>query len=318
VAPIILGLLIFATLYLGGLVLLTGRAEREAVGLRLRDIEMSRTPRAVQLRLPFHKRALIPFVKWGAGLVLQVAPPKSSATVRRYLLMAGRRQSDPVVWIFFKWLGMATLGGLVYAVSLRQHWRLPLLVSGVVASVGLAYVWPELRLRRAIRRRRTAITRELPETLDLLTITVEAGLGLDQALEVVTKRRRGPLSDEIRAYLDEIRLGADRKEALRAIGTRTGMEELVSLTATLVQALDFGISIANILRVQSDDVRTRRRQQIEERAMKASIKLLFPIIFLILPALFVVVAGPGLIRVFTEFITPNGPGPFVIPSAPGR
>lgn len=315
---LILGLLIFITLYLGALVLLAGRAEREAVGLRLRDIEISRTPRTVQLGQPFYKRALVPLVETIAGHVFQVIPPKSSATVRRHLAMAGRRHSDPVAWIFFKWLGAAVLGLLGYVTGALLHWRAPLNVVGVVACAGIGYLWPELRLARAVRRRQAAIVKELPETLDLLTITVEAGLGLDQALEVVTKRRRGPLSDEIRTYLDEVRLGADRKEALRAIGTRTGIEELISFTATLVQALDLGISVGNILRVQSEDVRTRRRQRIEERAMKASIKMLFPIIFLILPALFVVVAGPGLIRAYTEFIAPNAKGPFVLPNAPGR
>jgi tight adherence protein C len=172
-----------------------------------------------------------------------------------------------------------------------------------------------LSLRRAIQRRQARIVRELPETLDLLTVTVEAGLGLDQALETVSSRRRGPISEEIKVYLDEVGLGGERQAAMKAIGKRTGVEDLISFTSTMVRAMEFGVNTAKVLRVQSDEARTRRRQRIEERAYKAPVKMLFPIIFLILPALFVVVAGPGFVRMYTQFMTSNGTG-FSTPPSP--
>ena len=309
-SPLLIGILVFASVYLGAIALLARHPAQEIVGARLHEIEMLRAPREVKLSQPFVKRALLPLLTSGTRLVTQLAPPNSIQTVRSNLTMAGRRHSDPLVWIFSKWLVTAIVGAGVYAFGLLRHLPLPVQLIGAVGMAGLAYLWPELRLRSAMRQRQARILKELPETLDLLTISVEAGLGLDQALEVVTSRRTGPLSDEIRAYLDEVRLGADRKDALKAIGTRTGVEDLVSFTATLVQAMEFGVSIATILRVQAQEVRTRRRQRIEERAMKAPVKLLFPLIFLILPALFVVAAGPGFIRAWTEFIRPAHPGTF--------
>ena len=312
-SPLLIGLLVFASVYLGAIALLARHPAQEIVGARLHEIELLRAPREVKLSEPFVKRALLPLFTSGTRLVTQLVPPNSIGKVRANLAMAGRRHSDPLAWIFSKWLGAAVVGATVYGVGLLRHLPVPVQLVGAVAMAGIAYLWPELRIRSAIRQRQARILKELPETLDLLTISVEAGLGLDQALEVVTSRRTGPLSDEIRTYLDEIRLGADRKDALRAIGARTGVEDLVSFTATLVQAMEFGVSIATILRVQAQEVRTRRRQRIEERAMKAPVKMLFPLIFLILPALFVVAAGPGFIRAWTEFIRPVHPGTFAPP-----
>lgn len=316
--PLVIGVLVFVTVFISGVALLRRAPEREVVGLRLLEIELQRTPRELTLSLPFYRRAFFPLVKSLVQVVTGVVPPNSIAAVRRNLVMAGRPRSDPVAWILLKWLRSGVLAGAVYGVGALLHWppavRGPLMLS----IAGLGYLWPELSIRRAIMRRQAKIIKELPETLDLLTISVEAGLGLDQALETVATRRTGPLSEEIRAYLDEIRLGSARAEALKAIGSRTGVEELITFTGTLVQAMEFGVSIAVILRIQAEEVRTRRRQRIEERAMKAPVKMLFPLIFLILPALFVVVAGPGLIRAYTEFIRPVGPGMFSPPPGPGR
>ncbi len=317
--PLVIGLLVFLTVFVGGVALLRRAPEREAVGIRLQEIELQRTPRELTLSLPFYRRAFFPLVKSLVGVVTRVVPPNSIAAVRRNLAMAGRRHSDPVAWFLLKWVRAGLFGGAVLVVSVLLHWPPAVQAPLVLSYAGLGYLWPELSIRRAIMRRQAKIIKELPETLDLLTISVEAGLGLDQALETVATRRTGPLSEEIRAYLDEVRLGSARNEALKAIGTRTGVEELITFTGTLVQAMEFGVSIAVVLRIQADEVRTRRRQRIEERAMKAPVKMLFPLIFLILPALFVVVAGPGLIRAYTEFIRPVGPGMFSPPPpGPGR
>jgi tight adherence protein C len=316
--PLLIGLLIFATAFLGALAILSRAPQREAVDIRLREIEQQRAPRAVTLSLPFYRRALIPFLKITTATMTRLAPPKSIAIVRGHLEQAGWRYSDPFVWILLKWLRAAAGAGVVYAVGAWQRWPLGQWLPVAVGLAGLGYLWPELTLRQAIRNRQALILKELPETIDLLTIAVEAGLGLDQALAVVADRRQGPLSDEIHAYLDEVALGMERREALRGIGRRTGVEELVSLTSTLIQAMEFGVSIATVLRVQADEVRVRRRQRIEERAMKAPVKMLFPLIFLIMPAVFVVTAGPGLIRVYTEFLGTGGPQQFRPPNPSNR
>lgn len=316
--PVLIGLMIFATVLLGAFALANRAPERELVAVRLRQIAQDRSPRSMVLTLPFYRRALIPLVRSSTRIVTRVVPPKSLEVVRTHLAQAGQRYRDPLAWVLLKWLRAGLLGGAGYAVAITQHRPAAVSFLGALALAGLGYLWPELSVRRKIRRRQARIIKELPETLDLLTISVEAGLGLDQALEVVSTRRPGPLSDEIRGYLDEVRLGSDRRDALKAIGRRTGLEELVSFTGALVQAMEFGVSIATVLRLQADEVRKRRRQLIEERAMKTSIKMLFPIVFLIMPAVFVVAAGPGFIRIYNEFIKPAGPGVYSPPGGQGR
>jgi len=304
--PIAIAVLVFGTVLLATVALLQRSPERQLVAERLKELGAQGMPRESTLALPFTERALGPILQSVARLAARLTPAGSLAAVRANLLRAGNRTTDPVVWIAWKWLRAGALAIVVLVLTRRAPIGTPVLFALVAGALG--YVWSEFSLRRVILRRQARIVRDLPETLDLLTVTVEAGLGLDQALETVSHRRRGPISDEIKVYLDEVGLGGERQAAMKAIGSRTGVEDLVSFTSTLVRAMEFGVNIAQVLRVQSEDARTRRRQRIEERAYKAPVKMLFPLIFLILPALFVVVAGPGFVRIYTQFMSSGGPG----------
>lgn len=301
--PAGIAVLVFGTVLLAATALLQRAPEKQLVAERLKEIRAFGMPREATLALPFSQRVLAPLLRSTAKVVTRFTPAGSVAAVRANLLRTGDHRTDPVVWIAWKWLRAAALGIVAFVLGGRVPAGSPLMFA--IAAAGLGYLWPEFMLRRKVRRRQARIIRDFPETLDLLTVTVEAGLGLDQALETVAARRRGPISHEIRVYLDEIGLGAERQAALRAIGSRTGVEDLVSFTASLVRAMEFGVNIANVLRVQSDEARTRRRQRIEERAYKAPVKMLFPLVFLILPAVFVVVAGPGFARLYSQV---GGPG----------
>ena len=137
----------------------------------------------------------------------------------------------------------------------------------------------------------------LADTIDLLTISVEAGLAFDAALLHARRSMKGPLSEEIGRMLHEMQLGIKRSEAIRNLSARTNVQELRSFALAMVQADVFGVSVANVLRSQSQELRTKRRQRAEERAMKTPVKLLFPMIGCILPALLVLVVGPGVIRI---------------------
>ena len=304
--PIAIAVLVFGTVLLATVALLQRSPERQLVAERLKELGAQGMPRESTLALPFTERALGPILQSVARLAARLTPAGSLAAVRANLLRAGNRTTDPVVWIAWKWLRAGALAIVVLVLTRRAPIGTPVLFALVAGALG--YVWSEFSLRRVILRRQARIVRDLPETLDLLTVTVEAGLGLDQALETVSHRRRGPISDEIKVYLDEVGLGGERQAAMKAIGSRTGVEDLVSFTSTLVRAMEFGVNIAQVLRVQSEDARTRRRQRIEERAYKAPVKMLFPLIFLILPALFVVVAGPGFVRIYTQFMSSGGSG----------
>ena len=170
----------------------------------------------------------------------------------------------------------------------------------MVGAATLGFFLPQVLLENRIRSRRKAITRELPDVLDLLVIAVEAGLGLDQAIRRVSLEvavSSPTLGEEMNLVSLEMRAGIPRQMALRNLAQRSGVEEVSSLVAMLIQADRFGVSVGRSLRVHSDTVRTKRRQQMEEAAAKIPLKLLFPVLFMIFPAIMVVMAGPAVIRV---------------------
>ena len=166
----------------------------------------------------------------------------------------------------------------------------------LVVIVGFGIWLPDIVLQRIIDARRTAIRRSLPDVLDLLVVSVEAGVGFDGAMQKVVEKSAGPLPDELARVLEQIRLGKSRAEALRETGQRTEVSDLISFVAAVQQAETLGVSIAKVLRVQADAARERRSQRAREAAAKLPVKLLFPLVFFIFPALFVVILGPGAIR----------------------
>jgi tight adherence protein C len=161
----------------------------------------------------------------------------------------------------------------------------------------LGFVLPSAMVGQRVVNRQEAIRRALPDTMDLLTISVEAGLGFDAALAHVTKTVPGPLSQEIGRMLREVQLGVSRVEAFRHLGDRTDVDELNAFVLAMVQADLFGVSVSKVLRAQAKEQRTRRRQRAERKSMQIPTKMLFPLIFCILPALLVVITGPGIIKI---------------------
>jgi tight adherence protein C len=171
----------------------------------------------------------------------------------------------------------------------------------------LGYLLPSSWLDGRARSRQELIRRDLADMIDLLTISVEAGLAFDAALLHGRRAMKGPLAEEIGRLLHEMQLGARRIDAMRHLSERTSVDELRSFILAMVQADVFGVSIANVLRAQSKELRTKRRQRAEERAMKIPVKLLFPMIGCIMPALMVLIVGPGAIRI-AHIFGPGGPG----------
>jgi tight adherence protein C len=160
---------------------------------------------------------------------------------------------------------------------------------------------PVMWLGRRIAARKKAITKALPDALDLLCISVEAGLAFDLALQRVADKWDDELSREFRRVLKDMQLGRSRREALKDLADRTGVDDVQTFTAAVIQADQLGVSMSKILRIQSDQMRVRRRQRAEELAQQAPIKMLFPMVFLIFPALFVVILGPAVPRIFSSF-----------------
>jgi tight adherence protein C len=191
------------------------------------------------------------------------------------------------------------VGGALFAAMV--HWGL--LRGLMVAIIGgvVGYYGPNLYLYQRGHDRTETMQRELPDALDLLTISVEAGLGFDAALSQVARNTEGPLAQELARVLQEMQIGLGRGAALRALGERNTIPELRSFTSAMVQADAFGIPVGQVLRVQSNEIRLKRRQRAEEQAQKVPVKIMIPLVLFILPSLFIAVIGPAVISLAATF-----------------
>jgi tight adherence protein C len=223
------------------------------------------------------------------------------AQMRRRLDYAG----NPPYWTVERLFEVKTLGLFAGAASGAGLGLLTGGLSGLAVGllVGgpLGFFGPDIVLYDVSQRRQDRIRRTMPDILDVLTVSVEAGLGFDAALAQITRYGRGPLAREFARVLQEMQIGRSRIEALRALSARTSVTELKSFCAIVVQASELGVPIANVLREQAREMRVRRRQRAEEQAQKVPVKILFPLIFCLFPALFIVVLGPGVINILHVF-----------------
>ena len=206
------------------------------------------------------------------------------------------------------WMGVKMLVGIALGASLFLIFGL--LVAGLVPGVflglvffGIGYLVPEFWLGNKIKGRQKLILKSIPDTLDLLTISVRAGLGFDAALAKVVEKLPGPLTDEFRRALAEVRVGKTRRDALRDIVPRTNVQPLSNFIGAIIQAETLGVSISKVLQVQSDQLRIERRQRAEEQAARAPIKMLFPLVGCIFPSLFLVILGPAIISIVKTMST---------------
>jgi tight adherence protein C len=255
------------------------------------------------LLMPEKKRGPSPWLLWmrQLGSLLPVSPGDAALT-RRDLMAAGYR-GENALQIFYGLRLVLCAGVLITAFLVRDRvsdnpvLRVVLPVGGAVVG----YLAPSFLLQRRITRRQENLRLSLPDALDLLVVSVEAGMGLDQAIQNVSKElaiTHHELCDELGLVTLEMRAGKRRADALRHLADRTDEPELRKLVAILIQSDRFGTGVGEALRTHSDFMRVRRRQDAEERAGKVGVKLVFPIFFFILPSMLVVAAGPGLLQVF--------------------
>ena len=236
----------------------------------------------------------------------RVAPksPSEMTKLQQRLITAGFRNREALVIFLGLRLGVALLAFALFATNVLVRAN----ILAALGACGVGYVLPSTVLARLVKRRQHRIRLGLPDVLDLLVVSVEAGLGLDQAIQRVGEElafAHPDLSDELRLINLELRAGKGRAEALRNLAERTGVDDVSSLVAMLVQTDKFGTSVAQSLRVHSETVRTKRRQRAEEAAAKTGVKMVFPLVFCIFPAIWVVTIGPAAIK-FIEIVVPMG------------
>jgi tight adherence protein C len=301
--------IILAMLVAGGILIvfigLSASKPIDPVQARLTQLGavQARNLEELELQQPFFERTMRPLVTRLSRTSGRFTSAASADTMEKRLALAGNpgdlRTAD--------WLGVKALVAVITAVVFFLVFTLlagaSLLYAAFVSVIGLmiGYLLPEFWLGNQIKKRKKIILKMIPDTLDLLTISVRAGLGFDAALAKVVEKLPGPLTDEFRRALAEVRVGKARRDALRDMVPRTNVQPLSNFIGAIIQAEQLGVSISKVLQVQSEQLRIERRQRAEEQAAKAPIKMLFPLVGCIFPALFVVILGPAIIQIVKTF-----------------
>ena len=278
------------------------RPSEDAVQARLSQLVVQpRTLEEYEMQQPFFDRVLRPTIqrlsragkRQEGGTIAKI-----DAKLEKAGYPGGLRGAD---WVGVKLLALIGFAVLGFVVGLLLGGGVLGLLFAVVGA-GIGYMAPEFWLGRKIRARSFAMVLQLPDALDLLTISVEAGLGFDAALAKVVEKMDGPLVDEFRQALAEVRMGRPRREALRDVSNRADAQSVSNFVGAIVQAEQLGVPIAKVLQIQSNQLRIERRQRAEEAAAKAPVKMLFPMVGCIFPTIFIVILGPAVITVMA------GPG----------
>jgi tight adherence protein C len=278
--------------------------ERSQVSRSMAAIRSLTAPGDMQAELnpSFEERVLVPARRKLLSLGRRLTPLGQYEKIGQRLEAAG----SPRGWDVNRVISVKALAGAVglllgFVLPVVAGGGVPLILGSTIALATVGFFAPDLAIYQVAYNRREQIRKDLPDALDLLTITVEAGLAFDAAVTQVARHTEGPLAEEFNRVLQEIQLGRSRGQALQTMADRIKVDELNIFVSAVVQADSLGIPIAQVLRVQAKEMRIKRSQRAEEAAQKVPVKILFPLIFCIMPALFVVVIGPAAVTVFHAF-----------------
>lgn len=258
----------------------------------IREIEMSGS---------LMERVLQPMLKRTVGLGNALTPAKNLQKLSDDLDRAGMGDRWQVTdFLGLRFLCAVTVGIVVFIATATSN-PISSSMAFSIAAFAVGLYLPNFWLKSQVRKRQKQVTRELPDTLDLMSICVDAGLGFESAIQKVSLENEGPLALELRRVISEIRVGVPRIEALRHLAERTDVPDISNFVAVLIQADSLGITIRDVLYTQSEQMRIKRRQRAEEAARKAPLKMLFPLVFFIMPAIFAVIFGPAIPRIMNAF-----------------
>lgn len=298
-----IALIILAVLGIAGVLLYMGLRDdqgRDPLQERLAIYGERTTPESleeVELSMPFRDRVLLPLVTRLTQLTVRLTPKEQLESIRIKLERAGQT-TDPTQFFMMRILLTVVFGIgalLLSTVVLNQPFQNAMLYSG--GGLALGYFMPVISLNSRIRKRQENILKALPDALDLLVICVEAGLGFDAAMGKVYEKWDNELALAFGRVLREVQLGKLRRDALKDMSDRMDVADVNAFTAAIIQADQLGVSMSKILRVQSDQMRTKRRQRAQERAQQAPVKMMIPMVLLIFPSIWIVLLGPAILQV---------------------
>lgn len=283
-------------MWIGNGVVKAQRATIDRLGVYGKDALRHET-----LAKPLSERAIAPVVISLGKTLNKLTPIGYMNSIQHRLVLAGQPANlDAPSFVVIK--VFTTIIGLIlafFAQGVAASFLQRILLIGLPILLG--FFGPDAWLARKVDERRVAMQKALPDVLDLLVISVEAGLGFDSALARVVSTVPGPLSEEFFRMLQETRVGVSRRDAMRHLMERTDLDELRSFLLAMMQAEAFGVAIARVLRVQADEMRVKRRQRAQEKAFAAPVKIVFPLVFCIFPSLFIVLLGPAAIQIARAF-----------------
>ncbi|HNX29093.1 MAG TPA: type II secretion system F family protein [Syntrophomonadaceae bacterium] len=256
-----------------------------------------------ELQMNINERIFKPLLAKISALTQKYTPVKQTGFIEQKLNYAGHpfgwEAADFIAAQYAMAIGLGILAGL--ASVFIFYTSLPNGFMALLLGFVFGYFIVDIILKNQISNRQAAISQELPDVLDLLTISMEAGLGFDASIQRVAMKSKGPLAGEFNQSLQELRMGKTRREALKDLGERNGVDDLSKFTEAIIQADKLGVSLGNVLRGQADQMRVLRRQRAEEKAMKAPVKMLIPLVVFIFPTIFVVILAPAVIQLMGAF-----------------
>ena len=298
----ILTILLLAIFLIAGAILLLRRSEGDPLADRIDEYaarEEIVSIEEIELSLTFTDRVLVPLVRRLSQFVVRLTPQSVLDNTAHRLELAGSPRNMTAAE-FWAYSGIFTIGfaALMFLMMVRvgQPTDPNKRLLYTLAAFGIGVILPHMILRSLIDRRKQAIIRKFPDALDLMTICVDAGLTFDGAMTQVGEKWDDPLSQEFGRVVSELQLGKSRRQAMRDMADRIDVPDVSSFVAAILQADQLGVSIGKVLRIQSEQMRIRRRQRAEELAHQAPVKMTIPLVFLVFPSILIVLLGPSLLQ----------------------
>jgi tight adherence protein C len=307
-SPLIIILIIVGVLVIIGIgmvaVTISRANQSDPLAERLADFagqnEASANLEDIEMSVPFAQRVVMPIMQSIGNFMTQFTPQQALEKTQQQLNLAGnpRGLTPPVFWVM-RLAAMLTLGVIMLLLMVSRGTLY--IIGGGLGGAVIGYMMPQMWLTSKINRRQEGIIKALPDALDLMSICVEAGLGFDQAMGKVYEKWENELALGFGRVLREIQLGKTRRESLKALDESVGVSDLTTFISAIIQADQLGVSISKVLKIQSEQMRIKRRQRAQEKAQQAPIKMMIPMVLLIFPTIWLVLMGPAAVQVYKQF-----------------